>query len=123
MAVNSIATMAIRIVVTTCPRPRSLSTPNTDMGATGWITMMPYRIRSQSVSERLRRGTLAGGLALELIPFLKTKPHYPAEITGLGEGSLVARGVAHSATLPHVHKIPLEFYTEEIFCSIEKCLY
>src|ERR1035437_1209164 len=93
MAVNSIATMAIRIVVTTCPRPRSLSTPNTDMGATGWITMMPYRIRSQSVSERLRRGTLAGGLALELIPFLKTKPHYPAEITGLGEGSLVAPGV------------------------------
>src|ERR1035437_1647904 len=55
--------------------------------------MTPYRIRSQSVSERLRRGTLAGGLAVELIQFLKTKPHYPAEITGLREGSLVARGV------------------------------
>jgi hypothetical protein len=29
------ATMAMRIVVTTCPWPRSLSTPKTDMGATG----------------------------------------------------------------------------------------
>src|ERR1700681_3049726 len=71
MAVNSIATMAIRIVVTTCPCPRSLSTPNTDIGATGWITMMPYRIRSQSVSDRLRRGASAGGLAAELIHVLK----------------------------------------------------
>ena len=35
MAVNNIATIAIKIVVTTWPRPRSLSTPNTDMGATG----------------------------------------------------------------------------------------
>jgi hypothetical protein len=35
----------------------------------------------------------------------------------------VARGVANSATLPQFHKIPLEFYTEEIFCSMEKCLY
>src|SRR4029077_13742607 len=85
MAVNSIATMAIRIVVTTCPCPRSLSTPNTDIGATGWITMTPYRIRSQSVSERLRRGTSAGGLAVELIHDLKIKPHYPAAITGYGE--------------------------------------
>ena len=75
------------------------------------------------MSERLRRGTLAGGLTVELIQFLKTEPHYPAEITGLGEGSLVARGVANSATLPQFHKIPLEFYTEEIFCSMEKCLY
>src|SRR3984893_18413358 len=82
MSVNSIATMAIRIVVTTWPCPRSLSTPNTDIGATGWITITPYRIRSQSVSERLRRGALAGGLAAELIQVLKVKPHYPAEITG-----------------------------------------
>src|SRR6267378_1059062 len=85
MAVNSIATMAIRIVVTTCPCPRSLSTPNTDIGATGWITITPYRIRSQSVSERLRRGALGGGLVVELIRVLKIKPHYPAEITGFGE--------------------------------------
>src|ERR1700687_637225 len=98
MAVNSIATMAIRIVVTTCPRPRSLSTPNTDMGATGWITMMPYRTRSRSVSERLSRGTSAGGLAGELIHALKIKPHYPAEITGLGEGSVVARGFTNRTT-------------------------
>src|SRR5258708_38966079 len=107
MAVNSIATIAIRIVVTTCPCPRSLSTPNTDIGATGWITITPYRIRSQSVSERLRRGALAGGLAVELIHDLKTKPHYPdlAEITGFGGGS------------PVTHKILLEFYTEGIFCQ------
>src|SRR5260370_12379842 len=91
MAVNSIATMAIRIVVTTWPCPRSLSTPNTDIGATGWITMTPYRIRSQRVSDRLRRGTSAGGLAVELIHDLKIKPHYPdlAEITGFSERSLV----------------------------------
>jgi hypothetical protein len=69
--------------------------------------MMPYRIRSQSVSERLRRGTSAGGLAVELIHDLKIKPHYPdlAEITGFGEGTLVT------------HKILLEFYTEGIFCQ------
>src|ERR1700675_1382167 len=87
MAVNSIATMAIRIVVTTWPFPGPLSPPNTHIGATGWITITPYRIRSQSVSERLRRGALAGGLAVELIHVLKVKPHYPdlAEITGYGE--------------------------------------
>src|SRR5450631_3724951 len=62
--------------------------------------MMPYRIRSQRVSERLRRGTSAGGLAVELIHDLKTKPHYPAEITGFGEGSLVARGLAGSQIEP-----------------------
>src|SRR5713101_7770339 len=84
MAVNNMATMAIRIVVTTWPCPRSLSTPNTDIGATGWITITPYRIRSQRVSDRLRRGTSAGGLAVELIYHLKIKPHYPAEITGFG---------------------------------------
>src|ERR1700687_1849114 len=96
MAVNSIATMAIRIVLTTCPRPRSLSTPNTDMGATGWITMMPYRTRSRSVSERLSRGTSAGGLAGELIHALKIKPHYPAGRKGVGGGAVVGRGVAQT---------------------------
>src|SRR5882762_7222806 len=107
MAVNSIATMAIRMVVTTCPCPRSLSTPNTDIGATGWITITPYRIRSQRVSDRLRRGTSAGGLAVELIHVLKIKPHYLdfSEITEYAERSLVT------------HKILLEFYTEGIFCQ------
>jgi hypothetical protein len=59
------------------------------------------------VSERLRRGALAGGLAAELIHVLKIKPHYLdlAEITGFGEESLVT------------HKILLEFYTEGIFCQ------
>jgi hypothetical protein len=68
---------------------------------------MPYRIRSQRVSERLRRGMSAGGFGVELIHGLKIKPHYPdlAEITGFGERSLVT------------HKILLEFYTEGIFCQ------
>src|SRR5579883_3108856 len=48
--------MAMRMAVTTWPLPRSLSTPNTDIGATGWITITPYRIRSQSVSVLRRRG-------------------------------------------------------------------
>src|SRR6202521_1897100 len=89
MAVNSIATMAIRIVVTTCPCPRSLSTPNTDIGATGWITITPYRIRSQIVSDRRRRGMSAGGLAVELIHVLKIKPHYLDLADNGVRGSLV----------------------------------
>src|SRR5260370_29324404 len=101
MAVNSIATIAIRIVVTTCPCPRSLSAPNTDIGATGWITITPYRIRSQSVSERLRRGALAGGLAVELIHALKTKPHYPAATTGVADSLLPRR----NQTQPHSAKL------------------
>src|SRR5260370_39018872 len=84
MAVNSIATIAIRIVATTWPCPRSLSTPNTDIGATGWITIMPYRIRSQRVSERFRRGMSAGGVGVELLHGLKIKPHLLAEVIGLG---------------------------------------
>src|ERR1700694_1761650 len=79
--------------------------------------MTPYRIRSQSVSERRRRGTLVGGLAVALIHDLKIKPHYPAEITGFGEGSLVTRGVENRPSPPQFHKIPLEFYTEGIFCQ------
>src|ERR1700687_2286281 len=105
MAVNSIATIAIRMVVTTCPRPRSLSTPNTDMGATGWITMMPYRLKSQSVSERLRRGPSAGGLAVELIPFPKNET--PLSYGDNGVRGRVTRGPrdANSATRPQFHKI------------------
>jgi hypothetical protein len=61
--------------------------------------------------------SLAGGLAVEPIHDLKIKPHYPAEITGFGEGSLVARRLANRATLPQLYKIPLEFYTEGIFCQ------
>src|ERR1017187_4129652 len=56
--------------------------------------MTPYRIRSQSVSERLRRSAPAGGLAIELISRSQNKPHYPAEITGLAGPVLVARGDA-----------------------------
>ena len=35
------ATMAMRMVVTAWPWLRSSSTPNTDMGATGWMTTTP----------------------------------------------------------------------------------
>src|ERR1017187_9827556 len=117
MAVNTMATMAIRMEVTTWPWPSLLKTPYAGMGAVGWITIMPYMIRSQSVSERFRRGVSTDGLAAELIHDLKTKPHYPAEITGFGEGSTVAREAANGTTLPQFHKIPLEFYTERIFCQ------
>jgi hypothetical protein len=65
--------MAIRIVVTTWPRPRSLSTPNTDIGATGWMTITPYRIKSHSVSDRRSRGALeAVVVGLAAIVLLET---------------------------------------------------
>src|ERR1700719_59370 len=51
--------MAIRIAVTTCPRPRSLRAPNADIGATGCSTIIPYRIKSHSVSVRRNRGAAA----------------------------------------------------------------
>src|SRR5579862_973809 len=50
------ATIAIRIAVTTCPRPRSLSAPKADIGATGCSTITPYKIKSQSVSVRRNCG-------------------------------------------------------------------
>src|ERR1700680_4249418 len=49
------ATMAIRIAVTTWPCPRLLSTPKADIGATGCITMTPYKIKSHNVSVLRRR--------------------------------------------------------------------
>src|SRR4029450_8446401 len=49
-------TMADRIMVTTWPRPRSLKTPNTDMGAVGWMMTHPSRMRPQRGSVRLSRG-------------------------------------------------------------------
>src|SRR6202035_5016604 len=63
--------MAMRIAVTTCPCPRSLRTPNTDMGATGWITITPYRIRSHKVSVRRRRGAAS---VIAVAPLLKEGP-------------------------------------------------
>ena len=38
---RNIATMAMSRVVTTCPLLSWSSTPKTDMGATGWITITP----------------------------------------------------------------------------------
>src|SRR5580704_12605733 len=46
--------MANSRVVTTWPWPRSLITPNTDIGATGCSTITPYRMRSHRVNARLR---------------------------------------------------------------------
>jgi len=37
MAVKSMATMPIRMVVTTCPCAFTLTTPNGDIGAVGWM--------------------------------------------------------------------------------------
>jgi len=53
MRMNSIATKAIRIAVTTCPLPRSLSTPNTDMGATA---ESHDAVENQVSSVRVRAG-------------------------------------------------------------------
>src|SRR5947208_11888874 len=64
--------MAMRIVVTTWPCPRLLSTPKTDIGATGWMTMTPYRIKSQSVRERLRRVGETAVLPGSMIPAIET---------------------------------------------------
>src|SRR5256885_3707 len=63
--------MAMSSVVTTCPRPRSLSTPNTDIGATGWMMMIPYRIKSHSVSVRRNRGA---ALLATVASVLKVRP-------------------------------------------------
>jgi hypothetical protein len=41
MAVNSMATMAMRTVVTTWPCATWLTTPKGGMGAVGWMRMMP----------------------------------------------------------------------------------
>jgi hypothetical protein len=51
--------MAIKIAVTTWPRPRSLSAPNADIGATGCSTIIPYKIRSHKVSARRNLGAVA----------------------------------------------------------------
>jgi hypothetical protein len=39
--VNSIGASAMSSVVTTCPPARLLTTPYTDIGAVGWMTMRP----------------------------------------------------------------------------------
>src|SRR6266481_5264566 len=51
--------MAIKIAVTTWPRPRSLNAPNADIGATGCNTIIPYKIKSHSVSVRRSLGAAA----------------------------------------------------------------
>jgi hypothetical protein len=63
MAVKSMATIAIKIAVTTWPRPRSLSAPNADIGATGCSTIIPYKIKSHSVSVRRNLGAAAATVA------------------------------------------------------------
>ena len=50
------ATMASKIVVTACPSDSFWTTPNSGTGAMGMIRTIPYRIRSHSVSTRLRWG-------------------------------------------------------------------
>src|SRR5215470_15900784 len=63
----------MRMAVTTSPWPRLLSTPNADIGATGWSTITPYMMRSQSVSDRLRPGAELALLSLSKpFSFLET---------------------------------------------------
>src|SRR5258708_15764607 len=50
--------------VTTGPRPRSPSPQKAEMGATGGSTIAPYRIKSQSVSDRRSRGPVFAPLSL-----------------------------------------------------------
>src|SRR6202162_3068945 len=75
--------------------------------------MTPYRIRSQSVSERLRRGASAGGLAVELIHVLKTK-------TPLSCGDNGVRGrVARDSQGPQI-ELPCRSSTKFFSNSIRK---
>src|ERR1700738_2169203 len=53
------ATIAIKIAVTTWPRPRSLGAPTADIGATGCSTIIPYKIKSHRVSARRNLGAAA----------------------------------------------------------------
>jgi hypothetical protein len=81
------------------------------------MTMMPYRIRSHKVSERLRRGASAGRFAVELIYDLKNKTPLSCGDNGARGKVHVARRVAKLSDLAAVHKNLLEFYTEAIFCQ------
>ncbi len=72
MAVKTIATMAISTAVTTCPLPAFENAPNAGMGAVGWITMMPYRTRSQRPSARFKLGAAAVFPAVVLDMFGKS---------------------------------------------------
>jgi hypothetical protein len=72
------ATIAMRIAVTTCPRPRSLSTPYTDIGATGWITITPYKIRSHSVSVRRNLGAADVTVVTSVPKKLSFRPQFVA---------------------------------------------
>jgi hypothetical protein len=56
MAVNSIANMPIRIVVTTCPLARLAAAPNNGIGAVGCIRMIPYNTSDESPSTRFNPG-------------------------------------------------------------------
>src|SRR5713226_8292227 len=66
MAVNSMATIAIRIVVTTCPPAALFTMPYSPIGAIGWMITMPMMIKFHNVSERFRRGP-----EFELVSLLK----------------------------------------------------
>src|ERR1700722_5101450 len=84
--------------------------------------MMPYRIRSASVSERFNRGTSAGGLAVEVIHRLTSQNKTPLSCGDNGVRGKVSRGLqdgkwGRPAAVP---QNPLEFYTEGIFCQRKK---
>src|SRR5258706_11400670 len=54
--------------VTTWPWARSITPPKTGMGAVGWITTTPYRIRSQRPRVRRSVGALPAVTAVVALP-------------------------------------------------------
>jgi hypothetical protein len=62
--VNSIATIAIRIVVTTWPPAALFTMPYKPIGAIGWMITIPMMIKFHKVSVRFRRGPELAVLSL-----------------------------------------------------------
>src|SRR5260370_39026335 len=60
--------------VTTWPWARSLTTPKTGMGAVGWITTMPYRIRSHTPRVRRSVGALPAVTAVVALAIGQREP-------------------------------------------------
>src|SRR5262249_6280119 len=111
IAVAIIATMAIKTAVTTCPCPRSLNAPNADIGATGCSTIIPYKIRSQSVSD-LRNPTL--GPAFSVLKQISSIRCHPGGGLLNRFKSLIVQYPPHARKLYLLHNsltLPLHFHT------------
>jgi hypothetical protein len=65
--VNNIATIPIRITVTTWPLPVTAAAPNNGIGAVGWMRTIPYRMSADNPSVRFSPGS-AGAVESFAIP-------------------------------------------------------